>query len=79
MRALLLEGVHPDAVARLKADAFDVELFGRALDEAELIEAVRDVEVLGIRSKTRVTPAVSSIAAYCERIAFQSTWCISGS
>ena len=62
MRALLLEGIHPDAVARLKADAFDVESFGRALDEAELIERIQDVEVLGIRSKTQVTPAVLAAA-----------------
>ncbi len=62
MRALLLEGIHPDAVARLKADAFDVETLGRALDEAELIERVGDVHVLGIRSKSQVTPAVLSAA-----------------
>ena len=62
MRALLLEGIHPDAVARLKADAIDVETLGRALDEAELVERVADVELLGIRSKTQVTPAVLAAA-----------------
>jgi D-3-phosphoglycerate dehydrogenase len=62
MRALLLEGIHPDAVARLKADAFEVETLGRALDEAELIERIADVELLGIRSKTRVTSAVLAAA-----------------
>jgi D-3-phosphoglycerate dehydrogenase len=62
VRALLLEGIAPDAVARLKADAFDVETIGRALDEPELIERVGDVELLGIRSKTRVTDAVLAAA-----------------
>jgi D-3-phosphoglycerate dehydrogenase len=62
MRALLLEGIHPDAVARLKADGIAVETLGRALDEAELIERVADVELLGIRSKTQVTPAVLDAA-----------------
>jgi D-3-phosphoglycerate dehydrogenase len=62
MRALLVEGIHPDAVARLKADAIDVETVSRALDEAELVERIADVELLGIRSKTQVTPAVLAAA-----------------
>jgi D-3-phosphoglycerate dehydrogenase / 2-oxoglutarate reductase len=72
MRALLLEGVHPDAVARLKADAYDVETLGRALDEAELLERIGDVELLGIRSKTRVSatvlasaPRLLAVGAFC--------------
>jgi D-3-phosphoglycerate dehydrogenase len=62
MRALLLEGIHPDAVARLKADAYDVETLGRALDEAELAERIADVDLLGIRSKTTVSAAVLAAA-----------------
>ena len=62
MRALLLEGIHPDAVARLKADGIDVETLGRALDEAELIERIADFELLGVRSKTQVTAAVLDAA-----------------
>ncbi len=72
MRALLLEGIHPDAVSRLKADAFDVELLGRALDEDELIDRIGEVNLLGIRSKTQVTakviaaaPNLLSIGAFC--------------
>lgn len=72
MRALLLEGIHPDAVARLKADAYDVELLGRALDESELIERIDGVDLLGIRSKTVVTakvlaaaPQLLAIGAFC--------------
>ena len=62
MRALLLEGIHPEAVARLKADAYDVEMIGRALDEAELIDRISEVDLLGIRSKTMVTAAVLAAA-----------------
>ncbi len=72
MRALLLEGIHPDAVTRLKADSYDVELLGRALDEAELAERVAEVDVLGIRSKTQVTakvlaaaPRLMAVGAFC--------------
>jgi D-3-phosphoglycerate dehydrogenase len=72
VRALLLEGIHPDAVSRLKADAYDVDVLGRALDEDELIERIGDVHLLGIRSKTKVTakalaaaPNLLSIGAFC--------------
>jgi len=53
MRALLLEGIHPDAVSRLKAADYQVETLGRALDEAELIDRIAEVDLLGIRSKTK--------------------------
>jgi D-3-phosphoglycerate dehydrogenase len=72
MRALLLEGIHPDAVSRLKAADYQVEVLGRALDEAELAERVAGVELLGIRSKTQVTkgvlaaaPDLTAIGAFC--------------
>ena len=72
MRALLLEGIHPDAVARLKADAYEVESVGRALDEIELIERIGDIDLLGIRSKTKVTakvlaaaPRLLAVGAFC--------------
>jgi D-3-phosphoglycerate dehydrogenase len=72
MRALLLEGIHPDAVSRLKAESYEVESLPRALDEDELIDRVGDVHLLGIRSKTRVTapvlaaaPQLMAVGAFC--------------
>jgi D-3-phosphoglycerate dehydrogenase / 2-oxoglutarate reductase len=55
VRVLLLESIHPDAVARFEADGFLVESLRNALDEAELIERIEGVHLLGIRSKTQVT------------------------
>ena len=60
VKALLLENIHPDAVARLEAEGIAVETSGRALDEDELIERIDGVTLLGIRSKTRVTARVSA-------------------
>jgi D-3-phosphoglycerate dehydrogenase / 2-oxoglutarate reductase len=57
-RALLLEGIHPDAVAGLEKNGYAVETVARALDEDELIARVPGVQLLGIRSKTTVTDAV---------------------
>ncbi len=72
MRALLLEGIHPDAVSRLKADSYDVEVLGRALDEQELIDRLAGVSLLGVRSKSQVTakvldaaPDLVAVGAFC--------------
>nr|PZN50339.1 MAG: phosphoglycerate dehydrogenase [Bacteroidota bacterium] len=55
---LLLENVHPVAVARLREEGFNVETEKKALSEDELCERIKDVSVLGIRSKTQVTRRV---------------------
>jgi len=58
VRALLLENVHPDAVALLEGAGCEVEAADRALDQAELLAALDGVHVLWIRSKTDVPAAV---------------------
>ena len=72
MKALLLENVHPLAEHILKESGFEVETRGGALDEDELIEALKGVQLLGIRSKTEVTervldnaPDLYAIGAFC--------------
>ena len=72
MRALLLESVHPDAVAALRSAGCEVTAVDRALGERELIEALPGVQLLGIRSKTDVTaaalaeaPELIAIGAFC--------------
>lgn len=69
---LLLENVHPVALAMLKAEGFNVETYHAALDEDELIKRIKNVSVLGIRSKTQVTARVlehanrlMAIGAFC--------------
>jgi D-3-phosphoglycerate dehydrogenase len=58
IKILLLESIHPVAAEAFRAEGFHVETARAALPEAELVQRVRDVHVLGIRSKTQVTPAV---------------------
>ncbi len=60
--ALLLENIHPDAVAGLEKNGYAVETVSGALDEHELISRLPGVELLGIRSKTTVTDAVLAAA-----------------
>jgi D-3-phosphoglycerate dehydrogenase len=58
INVLLLENVHPVAVESLKTEGFNVETYHAALSEDELCEKIKNVSVLGIRSKTQVTPRV---------------------
>jgi D-3-phosphoglycerate dehydrogenase / 2-oxoglutarate reductase len=58
IKILLLENIHPVAAEAFAADGFQVETVKGSLPEAELVQRVRDVHILGIRSKTRVTPPV---------------------
>ena len=58
MKALLLESIHPDATANLEAAGITVITRPGALDERELGEALQGVQLLGIRSGTRVTASV---------------------
>jgi len=58
IKILLLENIHPVAKAELTAEGFAVETTSAALPEDELCAKVRDVHILGIRSKTQVTSKV---------------------
>lgn len=58
INVLLLENVHPVALQAMKAEGFNVETYPAALTEDELCEKIKNVSVLGIRSKTMVTAKV---------------------
>ena len=62
IKILLLENVHPAAFDNLSEDGFSVELVKNSLSEEELIEKIKGVHVLGIRSKTQVTNKVLEAA-----------------
>ncbi len=62
IKILLLEDVHPVAFDNLSEDGFSVELVDKSLTEDELIEKIKGVHVLGIRSKTRITKRVLDAA-----------------
>ena len=62
IKILLLENVHTAAFDNLSDDGFSVELVKHSLPEEELIEKIKGVHVLGIRSKTQVTQKVLEAA-----------------
>lgn len=58
IKILLVENVHPVAQERLSEEGFEVDLISHSPDEQELTTLVKNYNVLGLRSKTLVTPAV---------------------
>ncbi len=72
IKVLLLENVHPDALGLMKSEGYNVSTYSGAMDEEELAERIKDVSVLGIRSKTQLTkkvldnaPRLISVGAFC--------------
>ena len=73
IKILLLENIHQDAYSRLSKDGFSVELISTSLSEEELLEKIKGVHVLGIRSKTQVTQKVLDAA---DKLLVVSAFCI---
>ena len=72
IKVLLLENVHAVAIEAFKCEGFDVETYKGAMDEEELMERIKGVSILGLRSKTNVTKKVLenadkliTIGAFC--------------
>ncbi len=72
MKALLLEKINQSGIDLLRKKGFTVEAHDRAFSQDELREAIKGVSLLGIRSRTNITPKVLenadellAIGAYC--------------
>ncbi|HTO15536.1 MAG TPA: phosphoglycerate dehydrogenase [Edaphocola sp.] len=72
IKVLLLENLHPVAAKAFIDQGFKVEIEKGALSEEELCEKLKDVSILGIRSKTIITkkvlehaPRLIAIGAFC--------------
>lgn len=63
MKVLLLENISAVAVNVFRDAGYEVESLKSALGERELVEKIRGVSILGVRSKTRVTAAVLEAAS----------------
>jgi D-3-phosphoglycerate dehydrogenase len=58
IQVLLLENVHASAHELFRAEGFQLEILKTALPEDELVRRIEHVHLLGIRSKTKITPRV---------------------
>jgi D-3-phosphoglycerate dehydrogenase len=71
-KALLLESIHDDAAFVLRDAGYDVDRVAGALSEAELLERLPGVALLGLRSNTTLTghalevaDALVAVGAFC--------------
>ncbi len=63
IKILLLEGVHQSALATLKSNGYtNIEYLKTSLPEDELIEKIKDVHFIGIRSRTHISANVIEAA-----------------
>ncbi|MBT6005649.1 MAG: phosphoglycerate dehydrogenase, partial [Prolixibacteraceae bacterium] len=59
IRVLLLEGIHESAVIAFNEAGYtNVEYIKTALDADELEQKIKDVHILGIRSRTNLTQKI---------------------
>jgi D-3-phosphoglycerate dehydrogenase len=73
INVLLLENIHPRALEIFRKEGYNVETIKGALDEDELCEKIKNVQILGIRSKTQVTKKVLESA---NRLLVVGAFCI---
>ncbi|MGZ3707282.1 MAG: phosphoglycerate dehydrogenase [Bdellovibrionota bacterium] len=73
IKVLLLENIHPLAHEMFSSEGYQVETLPGALGESQLKEKIRDVHVLGIRSKTQVT---AGVLAEAKRLLSLGCFCI---
>ncbi|KAA8896416.1 hypothetical protein DIURU_005788 [Diutina rugosa] len=62
IKILLLENVNQTAINIFQNQGYQVEFYKSSLPEDELIEKIKDVHAIGIRSKTKLTEKVLSHA-----------------
>jgi D-3-phosphoglycerate dehydrogenase len=62
IKVLLLENVNEAGISILQCQGYQVETIKASLPEDQLIEKIRDVQVIGIRSKTKLTKKVLDAA-----------------
>ena len=72
IKVLLLEKLDKAAYDIFSGEGYDVETYDGSLNENELIKKIKDISILGIRSKTNVTKKVIesanrllSVGAFC--------------
>ncbi|MBU2969138.1 phosphoglycerate dehydrogenase [Pseudoalteromonas sp. C2R02] len=74
IKILLLEGLHQSAVETLKRNGYtNIEYVKTSLPEAELIEKIKDVHFVGIRSRTHLT---SDVLGAAEKLIGIGCFCI---
>ena len=73
IKVLILENIHTNAEQHFSTEGYDIEIIGRTLSEEELCEKIKNVSILGIRSKTQVT---ARVLEHANRLIAVGAFCI---
>ena len=73
INVLLLEKLDKSAEEKFQKEGYNVEIFEGSLDEGELIKKIKNISILGIRSKTVISKKVIDSA---ERLLSVGAFCI---
>ncbi|MFT4738004.1 MAG: D-3-phosphoglycerate dehydrogenase [Cyclobacteriaceae bacterium] len=73
IKVLLLENIHSHGIQKLTEEGYQVEVYTAGMTEDELCEAIADVSILGIRSKTLIT---KKVLASAKRLIAVGAFCI---
>ncbi|OLY81083.1 D-3-phosphoglycerate dehydrogenase 1, partial [Smittium mucronatum] len=73
IKVLLLEGISEQAVKNISSQGYQVESISKGLTEEELIEKIKDVHAIGIRSKTNLT---QKVLEHAEKLIVIGCFCI---
>lgn len=73
LKVLLLEKINDNAIKIFKDEGYQIESLNHSLSEKELKERIRDVAILGIRSKSNIS---KSVLANANRLITIGTFCI---
>ncbi len=74
IKILLLEGLHPSSVETLKAQGYyNIETLKTSLPENELIEKIKDVHFIGIRSRTNLN---ANVLKHAKKLIAVGCFCI---
>lgn len=63
IKVLLLDNVDRDAAEKFAAEGYRVEEISAKLSEDDLIKAIKDVSVVGVRTRTKITPRILAAAS----------------
>lgn len=73
IKVLLLENIHARAGEIFRHEGYQVETLPRSLSEKELIDKIKDISVLGIRSRTFIS---ENIIAHARKLLAIGAFCI---
>lgn len=73
INVLLLENIHDHGIEKLKTEGYNVEVHPGGMDEDQLADKIKNVSIIGIRSKTQITKKVLENA---DRLLAVGAFCI---